>query len=59
MRFLCPNLRHALLLLLALVALGVSACSTAEPENVSSRPWNSPRGWEGGGMLPSSINEGR
>jgi hypothetical protein len=46
------------LLLLALIAAGASGCTTTEPENVSARPWNSPAGWETGG-LPSSINEGR
>ena len=43
--------------LLALIALGTvlltSGCNTPEPDNQSSRPWNSPKGWEGGvpGML--------
>ena len=44
----------SLLLVLAGMAVG---CKTTEPDNLSSRPWNSPRGWEHG--LPSSINEGR
>lgn len=47
-----------LLLLLALVALGLSACSTTEDsENASVRPWNAPLGWENG--LPSTMTEGR
>ena len=43
--------------LLAGLALGVwllaTGCATGEPDNQSSRPWNSPKGWEGGvpGML--------
>lgn len=43
--------------LLAALALGgallVTGCNTTEPDNQSSRPWNSPKGWEGGvpGML--------
>jgi hypothetical protein len=47
----------ALLLLLALAALSGSGCATTETDNLSSRPWNSPRGWETG--LPSMLNEGR
>jgi hypothetical protein len=44
---------------LALLALclGASGCKTTESDNLSSRPWNSPRSWENG--LPTSINEGR
>jgi len=37
--------------------LALIGCSTTESENLSDRPWNSPKGWETG--LPSSINEGR
>lgn len=37
-----------LLLMLGLVLAGVSGCSTAEPDNISSRPWNTPQGWENG-----------
>jgi hypothetical protein len=48
--------RAALLLLLVLAGI-LNGCKTTEPENLSSRPWNAPRGWETG--LPSSINEGR
>lgn len=47
----------ALLSLLALVALGGTGCATTEADNLSARPWNSPRGWETG--LPSMLNEGR
>lgn len=55
--FVC-NRRSALLLLLVLTALGLTACSTTEDtENASARPWNSPKGWETG--LPSNMTEGR
>ena len=43
--------------LLAALALGCTllgtGCNTAEPDNMSTRPWNSPKGWEGGipGMM--------
>jgi len=42
-------------LLTALV--GLVGCATSESENLSERPWNTPKGWETG--LPSSMNEGR
>jgi hypothetical protein len=40
--------RYALLLLLALAALGLTACASTESENASSRPWDQPYGWENG-----------
>ena len=46
-----------LLILFASALMGLSGCSTGDPENVSARPWNSPKSWENG--LPSSMNEGR
>ena len=46
-----------LLLVIALAAIGLSGCATPESENISERPWNSPKGWENG--LPSSMTEGR
>jgi len=48
----------ALLSLLGLLVLSLTGCATTESDNVSARPWNSPQGWETGG-LPSSMNEGR
>jgi hypothetical protein len=45
------------LLLITLAAIGLSGCATAESENVSERPWNTPKSWENG--LPSSMTEGR
>jgi len=49
--------RLVLLLVLTSLVMGLTGCATDEPENSSVRPWNSPKGWETGG-LPSSINEG-
>ena len=46
----------AMLLLLALAGLMLSGCASTD-ENLSERPWNSPKTWETG--LPSNINEGR
>lgn len=44
--------------------LAVTAClllpgcaSTDDAENLSERPWNAPRNWEGG--LPAGMMEGR
>jgi hypothetical protein len=52
------NPRWTLLLLLALTALGLSACaSTADSDNASARPWNAPKGWES--AIPSTMTEGR
>jgi len=52
------NPRLALLLLLALTAFVLTACSTTEEtDNASVRPWNTPKGWETG--LPSNMTEGR
>ena len=47
-----------LILLLSALAMGAIGCASVESENASARPWNSPRGWETGG-LPSTLNEGR
>jgi hypothetical protein len=53
------HLRLIFLLVLALAGIGLSGCATdhTDSENVSERPWNSPKGWENG--LPSSMSEGR
>jgi hypothetical protein len=45
----------SLLLLTGLTLL--SGCATTEPDNLSVRPWNSPKGWENG--LPGGMMEGR
>ena len=39
------------------VALTGCASTNAETENLSSRPWNSPRGWEYG--IPGMMPQGR
>jgi len=58
MKRLLINPRRLLWLVLALVALGLSACATGtDSENASVRPWNAPKGWENG--IPSSMTEGR
>ena len=57
MRRLVVNCRWIYLLLLVAALLGVVGCASTETENLSERPWNSPKGWETG--LPSTINEGR
>ena len=57
MKLTLSNLRWVFLLLLTLGGLGLSGCASTEPDNLSERPWNSPRGWENG--LPSSMTEGR
>jgi hypothetical protein len=47
------------LLYLAVLLAGLAllpGCASNESDNASVRPWNSPRGWEGG--LPSQLNEG-
>jgi hypothetical protein len=45
-----------LLLALTVVGFGAVGCSSTEPDNLSSRPWNSPEGWQNGslpmGMTP-------
>ena len=45
------------LLLLAGSMLVLAGCASTEPENYSSRPWDSPKSWETG--LPSALTEGR
>jgi len=57
MRIVVLNLRWGFLLLFALAVLALSGCASTDPENLSERPWNTPKTWETG--LPSSINEGR
>jgi hypothetical protein len=44
------SLQSLLLIFMTLIAVAASGCKTTEPENESARPWNSPRGWEAGGM---------
>lgn len=56
--FFISHLRGWLLLGLGLAAIFLGGgCASTEPENVSARPWNQPRGWETG--LPPAMYEGR
>ena len=49
--------RPLALLFLALMALSLAGCASTDSDTLSSRPWNSPKGWENG--LPSTMMEGR
>ena len=44
-------------LLLAGAAGLLSACASDDPDNVDTKPWNTPQNWEG--AFPSTINQGR
>jgi hypothetical protein len=44
-------------LFLLVVVLGLVGCASTDSENMSARPWNSPKSWENG--LPSAMTEGR
>lgn len=57
MKKVLANSSSALLLVLALAALALGGCATADSENASERPWDGPKSWENG--LPSSMTEGR
>jgi hypothetical protein len=51
-------IRCGLLALLAVACgLGAGCASGRSDENLSERPWNSPKDWENG--LPSGMMEGR
>jgi len=50
--------RWLCLLLLVVIGVGVSGCSTTESDNASSKPWNSPEGWQGG-SLPGMMDRPR
>ena len=50
-------LRGWFLLLLGVTVICLSGCASTDPDNLSERPWNSPKSWETG--LPSGITEGR
>ena len=56
------RVRPLLNVLFALTAMAgcllLAGCaSTEDADNVSERPWNAPRNWEGG--LPAGMMEGR
>jgi hypothetical protein len=44
-------------ILLACAVAGLTGCASTEPDNLSERPWNTPKNWETG--LPSGMTEGR
>jgi hypothetical protein len=51
------SVRLWLVLAILAVAVGGSGCATTngdEPDNASSKPWNSPEGWQNGN-LPSNM----
>jgi hypothetical protein len=50
-------LRVGLILLAVCSGAFFTGCASTDPENISSRPWNSPKGWEVG--LPGQFNERR
>lgn len=55
------SISRGLLALVALLTLiATTGCNTPEPGNQSSRPWNAPRGWEGGmpGMMGGGAGSG-
>lgn len=54
---LIAGLRSMLLLVIAATSIVLTGCTSPDTENQASRPWGSPKGWEGG--LPSSMTEGR
>ncbi len=45
------------LLLLVLVGFALGGCQTNETDNLTERPWNTPKSWENG--LPAGMTEGR
>jgi hypothetical protein len=49
--------RPLLLLLAIAAALVAGGCASTDSENMSSRPWNTPRQWESG--FPSGLDERR
>jgi hypothetical protein len=53
------NPRWVLLAIALAGLLGMTGCATTgdEPENMSERPWNAPKGWEN--SLPGGMMEGR
>jgi hypothetical protein len=50
---------YTFLRVLALAATAglLAGCATDDPDNLSSVPWNTPKGWEG--PMPSTFNQGR
>ena len=57
MKDLFRNPRGLFLLLLLVAAATLSGCATTDSDELSARPWNTPKSWENG--LPSGMMEGR
>lgn len=51
------SVRLSLLLILPMIVMVLSGCSSTDPENQAQRPWGAPKGWETG--FPSTMTEGR
>ncbi len=49
-------LRGVFSLLLLVIGVCLSGCASTDSDNMSARPWNSPKSWENG--LPSNMTEG-
>lgn len=49
--------RWFFLLLVLVAVVGASGCASTDDEDISARPWNSPRNWESG--MPSGFYEHR
>jgi hypothetical protein len=43
------------LALLTGIGLGLAGCATEESSNESTRPWNSPEGWQNGSLPPGMV----
>jgi hypothetical protein len=56
-RLIIQNPRIWLFVALVVVGLCAAGCATDEPDNLSSKPWNSPEGWQNGN-LPSNLYQG-
>jgi hypothetical protein len=50
--------RVCLCLALLTIGLGGFGCATDEPDNASSKPWNSPEGYQNG-ALPGMMQQPR
>jgi hypothetical protein len=50
--------RQLCFVLLAAIGLGLAGCATEESSNESTRPWNSPEGWQNG-SLPAGMIQPR
>ncbi len=57
MKLSSANPRSWFFLILTVFVVALGGCATTDSENLSERPWNSPKSWENG--LPSAMTEGR